>query len=526
MSQTNRRRWLQAMTATAVMTKPPFAAGQPPGGEYELFWGDLHNHNAVGYAQGSIERAYDIARSHLDFLAFTPHAQWHDMPQMPNNAHMKWVNGFKVTREQWPKVRKLARAANQPGDFVAFLAYEWHSSEFGDYCVYYRGDDMPLNYFDHVRKLQAYARETKTTILPHHLAYKQGWRGVNWDYFDPGVSPVVEIFSEHGLAEGPRGPGDYIRHSNGGRWTPNTLQAALERGIRTGVIASTDDHLGFPGAYGEGLAGIYAKELTREALLEALWARRTVAVTGDRIALAAKLNGKWMGSELPFTADREIDVSVTGRDEIDRVEVIKNGCVVSRHFPADRARPGSAWPGEALCRLEFGWGPWAALGMARVCDWEVTATLKGGKLLSVTPCFQSGPLDEDRRNKILARSEDSCRFQLCTSRLQAYEERATNSVILHVAGGRDAVLELALSRPSKMTLRKTLGELATDNEVEFTGRFTSESFVVHRLVTPELFGASFRFHDKGKRGRSDWYYVRVTQANGHQGWTSPIWVEA
>ena len=47
-----------------------------------LLWGDLHNHNSVGlfhYSKGSLERTLEIARSHLDFCAFTGHAQWHDM---------------------------------------------------------------------------------------------------------------------------------------------------------------------------------------------------------------------------------------------------------------------------------------------------------------------------------------------------------------------------------------------------------------------------------------------------------------
>ena len=53
---------------------------------YRLFWGDLHNHNAVGYAVGSLERSIDIAREHLDFFAFTGHASWHDMPLMPGGT--------------------------------------------------------------------------------------------------------------------------------------------------------------------------------------------------------------------------------------------------------------------------------------------------------------------------------------------------------------------------------------------------------------------------------------------------------
>ena len=524
MNSSSRRGWIKGVTAGALLSTTNVNAQSAPFGEHTLFWGDLHNHSAVGYAKGSLQRTYDVGAEHLDFMAFTPHAQWHDMPQMPNQAHMKWVNGFKVTNDAWPKVQKMAAGHNKAGEFVSFLAYEWHSSFYGDYCVYYRDDDMPLRYFDDVRQLQKYAKETNTTILPHHLAYKQGWRGANWDYLDPSVSPALEIFSEHGLSEWDRGAGDFIRHSNGPRWSRNTLRAALDRGFKVGVIASSDDHFGHPGAYGEGLVGIYAKDLSREALLDGLWARRTVAVTGDRIGLEATLNGHWMGAELPYTDDRDFNIRVEAPDEIDRIDLIKNGRVISRHFPEDHADPNGPWPGEGLCRLEFGWGPWAALNMARVCDWEVSVTVKNGKLRSVTPCYQSGPYEEEKRNKILSQSENSCKFQLYTSRKDAFAERATNSMVLHIAGGRDAVLEIKLTKPSELQMRRTLGELAEHNEVEFTGPFTSESFIVHRIVTPEYFRTAFRVVDKGKRGKTDWYYARVTQTNGHQAWCSPFWV--
>lgn len=524
MNRPNRRQWLKGVAAGVAATPIGGAGARGEANGQKLFWGDLHNHNAVGYAKGSLERSYDIAREHLDFFAFTPHAQWHDMPRMPNNAHMKWVNGFTVTKKQWPQVQELARESNKPGKFVSILAYEWHSSWFGDYCLYYPDDGQPLKYVDRVRDLQEYARSAEALIIPHHLAYKQGWRGANWDYLKTDVSPVVEIYSEHGLAESDRGREDYIRHSNGPRSSFNTLLAALRRGLRVGIIASTDDHFGYPGAYGEGLVGVYAPELSREAVLEALRARRTIAVTGDRIHLRASVNGEWMGSELPFTDERQIDVSAAGLDEIDRIELVKNGRVIDRHFPADEFR-GDAWPDEVVCRLEFGWGPWAALDMARVCDWDGAVTVEGGKLLSVTPCFQSGPFDENRRNKVLSRTGDGCRFQLYTSRRQAFAERATNAIVLRIAGGREAQLNLRLTRPSKLELKRKLGALAENNEVEFTGPFTSESLIVHRLVMPGQFRATARFADRGEKGATDWYYVRAVQVNGHQAWCSPVWVE-
>ena len=111
---------------------------------YRLFWGDLHNHNAVGYAKGSLQRSIDIAQEHLDFFAFTGHASWHDLPKMPGDRHMKWVNGFKVHRDHWPKTRQMIRDANSD-QFAALLGYEWHSSQFGDYCMIFAQDQPDLH---------------------------------------------------------------------------------------------------------------------------------------------------------------------------------------------------------------------------------------------------------------------------------------------------------------------------------------------------------------------------------------------
>ncbi|MGH9632793.1 MAG: DUF3604 domain-containing protein, partial [Bryobacteraceae bacterium] len=446
MGSTHRREILKGIGGSAFSALLSPARPQTSG-EYTLFWGDLHNHNSVGYARGSLERTYEIAKEHLDFLAFTPHAQWHDMPVMPNEAHMKWVKGFETLREKWPQVQKMAAESNRPGKFVSILAYEWHSSKFGDYCLYYPGDRLPLRYFENVRDLQQYVRGSRAMIVPHHLAYKQGWRGANWEYVDVSVSPVFEIFSEHGLSERDNGSDPYIRHSNGGRWTRNTLQAALKRGLRAGVIASSDDHLGYPGAYGEGLAGVFARELTREDIFDAVWRRRTIAVTGDRVHLVAKLNNQWMGSILPFAADREVHVDAVGEDEIERIDILKNNRVLARYFPEDHFRDNAPWPGDVLCRLEFGWGPWADLNMSRVAQWDITVSVINGKLLAATPCFQSGPFEEELRDRILDRTATSCRLHLFTSRRQAFKEIPTKSVVLRIAGGRDASLEVKVVRP-------------------------------------------------------------------------------
>ena len=62
----SRREWLTGLggAAGAAMAQPPLPA-------YTNYFGDLHNHNVVGYAQGSLERSYRIARSQVKLKSFT-----------------------------------------------------------------------------------------------------------------------------------------------------------------------------------------------------------------------------------------------------------------------------------------------------------------------------------------------------------------------------------------------------------------------------------------------------------------------
>lgn len=493
----------------------------------KLYWADLHNHNSVGYAKGSLERSYDIAKRHLDVFAFTAHSRWHDLPKMPQDKHLKWVKGFEGVKKAWPEVQKLAAAHYKPGEFVTFVAFEWHSSQFGDYCLIYPSDKpSPMKVFDHVRALQAYAKKVGALIIPHHPAYLAGWRGAAFEHLDTSVSPVLEIFSEHGGAEHDRGPHRYLRHSMGGRWTPNTLRSLLAKGTRIGVTAGTDDHLGYPGAYREGLTGIYAKELTREGVFEALRARRCYAVTGDRIELDARVNGRWMGQALPAAAKREVTVRAKGWDEVDRVELIKNGRVIARSFPLDQSLPSDPWAKPVLCRVEFGWGPWGDLNMARVCDWEFDIAVDGGTIADMQGCFRSGPFDENRRNIITPVSDKALHVRSYTSRMQPLGDLVTNAVVLRLDAKRDATLKITMTEPAAKTMTLRLADLAESGHVEFTGPFSSESMLVHRLVFAPHERAEMTFVDESEAGHpnAEWYMARVTQSNGDRAWSSPIWV--
>jgi hypothetical protein len=161
--------------------------------------------------------------------------------------------------------------------------------------LYYPDAEGPLVYFDDLPELQAYAKESGCLLIPHHLGYPSGASGHDWSTHDSTVTPVVEIYSEHGACERDRGPFPMVRHSGPGRATETCAQPALADGLRFGFIASTDGHLGCPGAYPEGLVGLYADDLTRDDIWEALQARRSIAVTGDRIGPRCGSMGRLWG---------------------------------------------------------------------------------------------------------------------------------------------------------------------------------------------------------------------------------------
>jgi hypothetical protein len=493
--------------------------------DYKTYFGDLHNHGNVGYAQGSLRRAFEIAREHLDFFAHTPHAHWHDMGTYEANIQDRWTNGFAVTRARWPEVLDLNRRFDAPGRFVTIPGYEWHSSSVGDYHVLFPTLDAELGLFDHLTELQDFVRKRGCLMVPHHPANLRGHRGANLALRDPALSPVLEMYSEWGSAESDRGPFPYIRHSHGGRWTRNTLQYFLEEGHRLGVIASTDDHYGFPGAYRQGLAAVKTRELTRDGIFDALRNRRCYAVTGDRILLDFSIDGRMMGQEIPYSPERAIRVVVTGWDAIDRVEVLKNNRVIHRDFPVDRSPGWKNGPEPVLVRVEYGWGPWPALGMTRAVDWDLAVSLQDAVIEDVQPCFQSGPLEEDRRDQILERSKSRVRLKSFTARRQLMDDVATKAVVLRMRGGPKARLSLDLQAPSRRSLSKSFEELAVSSEVLYTGDFPRESALVHRLVFGGHSQTSFDVADRDEGKSVNWYYVRVTQANGQIAWSSPIWVE-
>ncbi len=488
-----------------------------------LFFGDIHNHNALGYGLGSLERSIDIARSHLDFFAFTGHSSWHDMHEMEGGREKHWLAGFEKLREAWPRVQELNASANNAGEFVSFLGFEWHSSRFGDHCVILPGESAPLITPDTVTALREYTIAHAGLMIPHHLAYATGHRGVNWDVFEEVCSPVVEIYSEHGNSEDDAGPFPYFNHSMGGRVSRNTARAALDRGLRFGFVASSDNHRGFPGAYGEGLLGVWADELTRASIMEGIRARRTIALTGDRIAIVFEVDGSPMGSTVRSSGEVQADVIVNARDEIDSVDLVVDGAV-HLQLGQDDVAASRRDDGTFQVRFEYGWGPWGDLSLDRVCDWEFDIGVRRGRIEAAFPCLQSGPFDEQRRHSVRVKDPHMLRVRSYTGRRGAYRQNPNQAVVLQLRGGQDTVFDLHLRQPAEAVRSVTAAELSESSAAGFTGPFPAESYLWHRLVREGSTMLSATEQIQLSPG-NHYLYPRVRQRNGQMAWASPVFVE-
>jgi len=101
----------------------------------------------------------------------------------------------------------------------------------------------------------------------------------------------------------------------------------LKKGHKFGFIGASDDHRYIPG-HGGALTGIYAKELTRQGLFEALKARRNFATTGSRIIIEFRVSGHFMGEEFSTQEHPRIFVHAIGETPIISLSIYRNSALI------------------------------------------------------------------------------------------------------------------------------------------------------------------------------------------------------
>jgi hypothetical protein len=515
----------------------------------ELFWADLHKHmTGPGTDHERIGDVVAGACAHLDAVAVLCYPFKWFRKGREGGIREETVGHRPEFEEWWERITDASAAHNDPGTFVTFPAFEWHGDrrQYGDRNVLYREEGAGLVDADDLADLHDALRasDVAAMAIPHHTGYQVGERGADWSALDPEHSPVMEIYSGHGSSEGVGTPVAMADNDDmGPRTSGGTFQDALAAGYSLGVVASNDGP-GLPGSWGNGVAGVWAPELTREALWTALRERRTYGTTGDRIALWWELDGHPMGDAVApgDLEERSASVTVDCPRPLERVELIHDGEVIDVYDHLDRDTESDV----RRVLVEFGWGPNAEYGdfsEPRV-EWSGTVRRTDGDVRAVAPRFV-GDGNE------YALEGGACEFELVTVRGEDDDVVLPEGVfgaphqglILEVDGTGDLRVELddcpdvavPLST-EEATVRAFTVDSAARIEAEFElgpedidnrdiVYHNARKVKVHPAAPVTACRASVTFTDLPASEGPDSYYVRARQVDGQCAWGSPVWVD-
>ncbi len=325
------------------LTNPILVASDPDGG---LYWGDIHAQCIYHQWKPSEERG-DSTLTPAELFQYARECSLLDFVANSNSGCPNPQN------PGWEETQQAVIDAYEPGRFVSLKSWECGLGPQGDRCLIYREADVEpnfpvprrdANHPTNAHALLRFCRENDRHILtaPHHLM-----KYMDWDAFDPDIDRLLEIYSCWGSYESREdNPLNSKRHP-----LNQSAMYAFSRGYILGVVAAGDSHVGYPGRsiiegdpylcqnWKAGIAGVYAPELTREAIWDALYSRHCYGTTGVRIVLQFRLNGSPMGSVLEYPSGdddlcrRSIEVKVCGTDQIQRVDIMKNNGLHHRVCP-------------------------------------------------------------------------------------------------------------------------------------------------------------------------------------------------
>lgn len=507
----------------------------PVYGKYIPLFGDLHNHCNISYAHGDLEDAIANAREQLDFFSVTGHAFWPDMPAMaPAQEYIRdyHLDGFAKLKKGWPRVQKLMKAASKDGEFIAFLSFEMHSNLSGDRTIIYKDDHGEILYANSLADVNDKLRTlrengTDAIALPHHIGYKRGWRGINWDHFSPEFSPVVEIISMHGCSEGSENTRPVL-HSMGPSDYESTMQCGLAQGHVFGVLGSTDHHSAHPGSHGHGLTGLWAESNTRQGIWDALMARRTYALTGDRMDLRFSLNDAPLGSEISANEKRHLAIDLHAGGAIDHLDILRNNRLIKRISDCDVPQPEIGSTLRTKLYLGVGWGE-----RNTKTDWDVSFGISEGTILAVEPRFKGAEVvAPNEADDAAMPSHTISRHQLIDERNVSFQTTTFGNPNNSTCAVQGVCIEIEV--PVNAEVRAQINDQRISLPLQrllvgaCSGHMGGSGLPAWRLDRAPAeweYNWQLNFDDvQSSSDARDVYYIRVRQKNDQWAWSSPIFV--
>ena len=351
------------------------------------YWADLHGQSEETIGTNSARELIEFARDRA-FLDAMSHQG----------------NDFQITTPFWEQLNRLTAEYNKSGEFVIFPGYEWSGNTGlgGDRNVMFMQEGRQIHRSHHALVEDMSDVETDANSAADLFTALKDEDCVVFAHIggryadikvahDGRIERSVEVHSDWGTFE----------------WL---LEDAFDQGYRVGILANSDGHKGrhgashpgasLFGAYG-GLSCLLARDLSREALFEALRRRHHYATTGCRTHLdvrvafdnpaqlygddpqtgggiAGQVSAAMMGDILASgDAEVTLQADVSAGAPIERIEIRNRKEVLETWRPYKEADLGR--------RIRIIWEGSEYRGRGRQSVWDGTAVLTGNTFGTPTP---------------------------------------------------------------------------------------------------------------------------------------------
>ncbi|HPQ45858.1 MAG TPA: DUF3604 domain-containing protein [Clostridia bacterium] len=457
-----------------------------------ILWGDMHGQTKETVGTGNPDLYFTFARD----KAFLDFSAWQG-------------NDFQVTDETWKDINEKVKKYNEPGKFVCFLGYEWSGTTpvGGDHNIYFLGDDevihrsyrwqIGMDESDGSSRSpisalwEEFAGRKDVMAIPH-----VGGRYGNFDFYNPDFIPVVEIHSHHGSFE----------------WF---FRDALAMGLKPGIIAASDDHscrpgLSFPTEVSSrggfvsfdvkgGYTAVFADELTREAIWNAIMARHCYGTSGERMIASFNCGDYSMGDEFETESPPVLDIDITGTDDIRDLYVMRN---LEQVFRLNDTRP------RDFTRVYIEWSGVRVKSRAKKNIWEGSISVNNG---SIKGLYEYNNQKRPGRCKMTS--------------------PGTVSINSATSGDTDGI-EIELETNPGTTITVDFGNIV----FSFPVSELADGYIIHdcggvnlevRAGHPPLHtqkAVSLQFIDTNIQPGTNAYWVKAVQNDGHTLWTSPMYI--
>ena len=478
---------------------------------FASYWGDLHGQSGESVGVGSAREYFEFARD-LAFLDVSAHQ----------------ANDFQINQAFWRHLNQLTAEFNRDGKFVVFPGYEWSGNTCvgGDRNVYFRREGCRIHRSSHAliadrsdihtdsptaRDLFRDLAEEDCIIFAHC-----GGRYAEIRYaHDPRLETSIEIHSAWGTFE----------------WL---MADSFDQGHRLGVVCNSDGHKGRPGAshpgaasfaaYG-GLTCFYADALTRDAMFDSIRRRHTYGTTGHRMYLDLRVGFQTFGrlydrdprhfeplsqrvtevmmGDIVQTDDKAVTLSVDAvcHTPIERIEVLNGTNVITTFKGYTQADIGS--------RIRVVWSGAEYRGRGNRTHWQGQARFEGCTIESMTAINNwnsERQFEIHGNNTIIWQSQTAGNFcgfdvrldQADSGRLHLSTNLVSDYFELNRIGFEDIVLAAGgLQRQVRIS------------------RLPNRSHCLEIRKTAQV---------ALKPAGDNPLWVRVTTEDGHNAWSSPIYI--